>query len=317
MSRIRSIAHLTLLDLEPPALVATAAAAGFDRVGIRVSPASAGEQGYSIRPRSLMLRDTLLALDDHGMRVLDVEAMRVDARSSRDQWMTTLEVGAALGAQVLNVIGADEDLDRFADTFAVLAADSEGFGIRASLEPISYCPLRTVAQARDIIARAGRGGIMLDTLHFVRAGQAVSDLRDLPEGTISVVQISDGPATPPTDIPIPAMVPLGQALDGTPRQQESRIRRLLPGDGVFPLHDILRALPDDVPVSVEVPDVQRVAREGARRWAESAFVAMASTLEGSARISKAVKRSSLLTTDIRPDRLTNGREECSAQSEAK
>ena len=56
MSTQIGIGHLTLLALTPPELVAVAAQAGYDFVGLRVRPATAGEQRYPMEPGSPMSR---------------------------------------------------------------------------------------------------------------------------------------------------------------------------------------------------------------------------------------------------------------------
>ena len=107
-----SLAHLTLLASAPPDLLRAAASAGFERVGLRVVPATEGEDRYPLAAGSPMLRDTVSLLDDLGLEVLDVEALRLDGSTSPAQWLPALELGAVLGARVLNVIGADGDRGR-------------------------------------------------------------------------------------------------------------------------------------------------------------------------------------------------------------
>jgi sugar phosphate isomerase/epimerase len=106
------IAHLTLLDVSPPELVAVAAAAGFDAVGVRVVTAGPGEEPWPMTPGSPMLEETARRLGDTGVRVLDVEVLvlRPDTRS--EDYEPALEAGARLGARFLNVMGDDPDPER-------------------------------------------------------------------------------------------------------------------------------------------------------------------------------------------------------------
>lgn len=71
-----SISHLTALHATPPELVSAAAGAGFDAVGIRVWPA-ADEPAYPMLGDTPMMRETLARLADTGLRVLDVEVLRL------------------------------------------------------------------------------------------------------------------------------------------------------------------------------------------------------------------------------------------------
>ncbi|WP_413804540.1 sugar phosphate isomerase/epimerase family protein [Streptomyces sp. OE57] len=253
------LAHLSALHLTPPSLVTAAGEAGFTSVGVRVFPATKTEARYPIAPGTPMTAETVRRCRATGVSVLDVEAFTLDGARGPADWTPALAAGAALGARLLNVIGADPDPSRLQDSLAALVADASAFGIRPCLEPISYQCVNTVAAAMRLAQVTG-AGIMLDVLHFVRAGGTIADLEALPTEIVEVVQLCDGPSSVP-DLPTPAQLPLGQSLDGSPRQLESRSHRLAPGAGAFPLAEILRALPD-VPISVEVPNVALVEREG-------------------------------------------------------
>ncbi|MFJ9180533.1 sugar phosphate isomerase/epimerase family protein [Streptomyces sp. NPDC102360] len=253
------LAHLSALQLDPPALVSAASEAGFASVGVRVFPATPTEARYPVAAGTPMAAETVRRCRGTGVSVLDVEAFTLDGVRGPADWIPALEAGAELGARVLNVIGADPDPSQLRYSLAELVADAAGFGIRPCLEPISYQCVDTVAKAARLAEETG-AGIMLDVLHFVRAGGTVADLAALPAGAVEVIQLCDGPATVP-DLPTPTRLPLGQSVDGSSRQIESRAHRLAPGSGAFPLAGILGALPG-VPVSVEVPHVDRTAREG-------------------------------------------------------
>jgi sugar phosphate isomerase/epimerase len=192
--------------------------------------------------------------------VFDVEVFTLDGARGPDQWMPVLEAGAFLGADVLNVIGGDPERNRLLDSLAHLVHDAAQFGIAASIEPISYQYVDTFTDAAAVARHTGCA-IMLDVLHFVRAGGTISDLEAAPGGAVRVIQLCDGPPTVPA-LPNPHTMPLGQDTNGSPRQIESRAKRLVPSTGSFPLVDILRALPG-VPISVEVPDVDFVETHGA------------------------------------------------------
>ena len=259
MKRTIGLAHLSALHLSPPDLVEAAAAAGFTSVGIRVYPATPGESPYPMAAGSFMSAQTIERLTATGLAVRDVEAFTLDGARGRGQWEPALEAGAALGASVLNVIGGDPDRSRLRDSLASLVEDARKYGIRPSVEPISYQPLNSVTAAGLLVEETGCG-IMLDVLHFVRAGGRIEELEDLPAGAVTVLQVCDGPVETPA-LPTPLRMPLGQDLNGSPRQIESRSKRLAPGEGTFPLRQILAALPQ-TPISVEVPDVWAVESTG-------------------------------------------------------
>lgn len=259
MNRTIGLAHLSALHLSPPELVDAAATAGFTTVGIRVHPATRGETQYPMAAGSFMSVQTIERLAATGLVVRDVEVFTLDGNRGRNEWEPVLEAGAALGASVLNVIGGDPDRARLTDSLAALVEDARKYEIRPSIEPISYQPLDSIPAAGVLVEQTGCG-IMLDALHFVRAGGLIAELKALPAGAVTVIQLCDGPAETPA-LPVPHRMPLGQDVNGSARQIESRAKRLAPGEGIFPLREILAALPD-APISVEAPDVWAVEALG-------------------------------------------------------
>jgi sugar phosphate isomerase/epimerase len=249
------VAHLTLLQLSPPDLVTTAAAAGYDFVGVRVKAVTAGEHQYPMQPGSPMSRETLRRLDDTGLAVRDVEFLSLGSDTGPADWLPALEAGAALGASTLSVVGADPDRARLGDTLARLVSDSRDFGIRPTLEPISYQPVGRVADAAALATATG-AALLLDALHIRRGGSSLDDVRALDPDLIPVVQICDGPLEAPERLDLPGELPLGMTADGSPLQLEARALRRIPGEGQFPLVDLLGALPPGTPLSVEVPDAR-------------------------------------------------------------
>lgn len=246
------LAHLTLLRLSPPELVSTAAQAGYDFVGVRVQAATAGEHRYPMEPGSPMSRETLLRLDDSGLRVHDIEFLPLGADTGPDDWGPALEAGAALGARTVSVAGIDPDRQRLTDTLAALTADAEAVGILATLEPISYQPVSTVAEAAAI-ASAADAAVLLDALHVQRGGSPIDDVRNLDPGLVPCLQVCDGPLAAPQHLELPGELPLGMRADGSLLQVEARVQRQLVGDGELPLAELVAAVPAGTPLSVEVP----------------------------------------------------------------
>jgi sugar phosphate isomerase/epimerase len=88
--------------------------------------------------------------------------------------------------------------------------------------------VKTLRQAWSIVYTAGRpnGGIVFDTLHYVRSGSTPDMLREIPGDRIHCVQLNDGP------LRLPAGVTL----------EENCFDRGWPGTGEFPLTEIVRTL---------------------------------------------------------------------------
>ncbi|MFG2591361.1 TIM barrel protein [Streptomyces sp. NPDC048438] len=246
------LAHLTLLRLSPPELVSTAAEAGYDFVGIRVNAATEGEHQYPMEPGSPMSRETLQRLGDTGLHVRDIEFLTLRPDTGPSHWRPALEAGAALGARTVSVVGADPDRRRLTDTLAALTADAAALGIRPTLEPISYQPVRTVTEAARIATAAG-AAVLLDALHIQRGGSTLDDVRALDADLIPCLQLCDGPLTAPNHLDLPARLPLGMSADGSVLQAEARVQRQLIGDGELPLAHLVAATPARTPLSVEIP----------------------------------------------------------------
>ncbi len=247
------IDHLTMLDVSPPALVNVAREAGFDSVGLRVAATAPNEQPWPMTASSSMLEETIRRLDDTGIRVLDVEVVRLRPDTRRGDYERVLEAGAKLGARYVTVNSYDPELERACETFAALTADARPYGLRPVIEPITYTQVANLEEAVYVAQRSGGGGILLDALHFQRYGGEFEQLRSVDSQLLSYVQLCDAPLAPPSGLPRPRKLPRGQSTDGTDLQLESRAMRLLPGDGELPLSDILAALPAGIPVSVEAP----------------------------------------------------------------
>ena len=249
-----ALEHLTLLDVAPPDLVSLAAAAGFDSVSLRVSPATDGEQPWPVGPGSRMLADTLRRLDDTGLRVLGAEAIRLD--SSRGHWEPVLATAAQLGARYLNAISEDRNLTRLAGRFAELTELALPYGVRPVIEFMSYKPVHTLAAALNIAALSADGRVLVDALHVQRCGVSLADLAGADPALLSYVQLCDAPREPRTGLPPPRALPRGQPVSGGDLALEARARRLLPGQGELPLAELLGALPSTIPVGVEAPSLQ-------------------------------------------------------------
>lgn len=264
-----AIGHLTLLDTSPPDLVRIAHEAGFDAVGIRVAPAGAAEEPWPMRPGSPMLAHTRRRLESTGVRVLDVEIIRLGPDTKPADHRPLFEAGAELGASFVNVIADDPDHDRARDTFAELAAEARPYGLRPVVEAMVYSQVRSLDEAIAVVDGSG-GGVTVDPLHLFRFGGSVAQLGRIDRALLLFFQVCDAPLEPPRGLPRPARLPRGQALDIDDAALEARAARLLPGAGELPLAEIVRAMPGDIPISVEAPNQVLLEEIGAAEFAHRA-----------------------------------------------
>jgi len=239
-----SLAHLTVLDTTPPELVAVAAAAGFRTIGIRLTATpSVGVPPYDILHDGPLLRETLRRLADTGVSVLDTEFLRFEPERPEGIPEGFLEVSARLGAQHVLVMSAEPDETRTVERFCELCDRAAAYGLDVCLEFAIYTGVRTLAHAAQIVARSERPNafVLIDALHFSRSGGLPAHVGQVAPSLFRYAQICDAAADMPGPTETPALI------------REARTGRLLPGDGVLPLTELVRALPRGLPLTIEAP----------------------------------------------------------------
>jgi len=254
-----SLAHLGMLDASPPLLIEAAHAAGFRGVGLRLNPARPGESPFPMQVGGAMLRETLARMRDLGVGVHDVEVIRITPGFDADSLEGVLASAQELGARLLMVNVDDVDLSRAAHHIARLAERAHAHGLALGLEFMVYTAARSLAVARELLDAAGSEtvGILVDALHFFRAGCAPEDMAD-PRIDHGFMQINDAPA---------------HRHPGLSASEEGRAHRLFPGEGALPLHCLLAYLSPGAILSVEAPSAIRMATLDARSRAAAAWQA--------------------------------------------
>ncbi|MBR8192842.1 sugar phosphate isomerase/epimerase [Burkholderia vietnamiensis] len=241
-SRALSLSALTVLELSPPQMVQCAVDAGYDYVGLRLLPATDTEVRHEIVGDTPLKRETLAVLRDTGMRVLDVEIARLKPDTDVTHYLPMLETAAELGARYVLVAGNDPDEARTVERLGRLCDLAAPLGLSPSLEPMPWTDVKDIGAGARIVDACGRRntGLIVDPIHFDRAGSSLDALRALPRAYFGYVQFCDAPAERPTDVDTLLF--------------QARCARMVPGDGGLDLAGILRALPAHLPVSVEVPN---------------------------------------------------------------
>jgi sugar phosphate isomerase/epimerase len=235
------LAALTVLELTPPEMVSCAADAGFDRVGLRLIPATPHEVQHPMVGDTPLVRETERRLSETGIQVTDVEIFRLRPETLVADFEPALATAARLGAKEALVADNDPDEARFIENFASFCELAQRFGIGGNLEPMPWTDCKTFAQGVHIVAAAGQGngGVLIDPIHFDRGGSKASEIAGVPRARFRYMQLCDAPAERPTDV------------EGLLRQ--ARAERLMPGDGGLDLSGMLRAVPPELPLSLEIP----------------------------------------------------------------
>lgn len=259
MNRPLSLAHLTVLELPPPQVVETAAAAGYTHAGIRLLPSAPGGLAYPLMDDPALLRETRRRLSDTGVRLFDLEIVRLGADFDARACQRFCEVGAELGAHSILVGGDDPEPARLAQSFAALCELARPFGLHPNIEFMPWTAVPNVASALRLVQAAGRpanAGILVDALHWARSDSPLPQLAALPRELLHYAQVCDAPAQVPGTV---------EGLIHT-----ARCERLLPGEGGIDLPALLSVLPPDLPLSVEIPHHVRAPQAGALGWARQA-----------------------------------------------
>lgn len=242
--RILSLASLTVLELSPPQMVEVAARAGYSHVGLRLEPATAEEYHFPLVADGDLRRQTLRRLRDTGIAVLDVEILRLKPQTVVADFEKLLAVGAEFGASELLVAGNDPDEQRLTDNFAALCDLAAPYGLHPHLEFMPWTDARNLEQALRIVANADRenAAVLVDAFHFDRSGSRLEDLAHVAPARLRYAQLCDVAGPRPAD--------MAEIL------RQARNERRFPGEGDCDLHGLLRSLPANIPLSLEIPTVK-------------------------------------------------------------
>lgn len=197
-----SLAALTVLDVSPANQVLCAAKAGYSHVGIRLVPATPTETQWDMIGDTPMIREVEANLRATGVKVLDIEILRVKPDTRAINWKPFFETGARLGASQVLVAGNDPDYNRFCDNFAELCEIAHPYGLTLNVEPMPWCDIATVKAAGDAMKRVNRpsAGVLVDPIHFFRADNRYEDIDALPPGSLHYCQMCDITAERPKDM---------------------------------------------------------------------------------------------------------------------
>ena len=94
-------------------MVTAVSLAGYRYISLRLLPVTPHEPRYDILGDTPMRRDLQHRLDDTGIKVVDVEFIRLDADAIVTDFLPLMETAALLQAKQLLVAGYDSDEARF------------------------------------------------------------------------------------------------------------------------------------------------------------------------------------------------------------
>ena len=240
MSRLFSIAHLSLIDTPPADLIRIAAKAGYDMVDLRLAPATPTDPVYSSSDLKRLAKDLAPLLRDTGQKVWDVEIIRLKDNTNPQDYLPLMEAAAHLGTQRMKLVCDTGDHARASALLAELAQRATPFGLTLDLEYMVFSGVKSLKAAQAAVAIASQPNlrVLVDALHWARAGDDAGGIRAA-LSVLDYVQLCDAPAA----------APVGREA----WIAEARTRRLPPGEGALALEDLLAAMPRDCVASLEVP----------------------------------------------------------------
>ena len=246
--RMLSLCPLSVLPCSPLEQIDAAHVAGFDAIGLRLWPTLATD--IDIMGDASLRRAIQQRLRNTGVRILEVDVVRIGPDTDVTAFEPVLEYAGTLGARSVSVTGRrreecqDGDEEPTLENLKKLCELASGFSITPMIEFMAYRGFGSLEEAVRAIELVDHPslGVCVDVLHLVRSGGSAPSLRAVDPRLIGCIQLCDAPAASPE----PAQIP-----------KEARFGRLYPGEGDLPLVELLTALPADTPVGIEAPSQLR------------------------------------------------------------
>jgi sugar phosphate isomerase/epimerase len=263
MARPLGLHQITATEIDPLAFVATAAQNGYDQVSLFTNgpKVPVGHESQFVFPTVTpeMEREMRALLTDSGISVTGAEFFLMTRDADLEAYVPALALGRALGARHAVTHIFDTEPARAVET---LGAFCEIAAAQDLIVAIEFCQMtpgcKSIHQAQWFVDQVARRnlGFGICPMHLTRSGGTAADIAALDPRYFIFGQICDG---------------LG--LHSAAAYFDEVHNRELPGDGDFPLHDILSALPAGIPIEVKIPcDRRRDAGVSALHYTREAFV---------------------------------------------
>lgn len=253
-----SLAHLTVLDLAPPEMIRVAARCGFQSVGLRLIAVTDTTPGYPLMDDEFMMAETKSALKAEGMTVNDIEFLKIIPETVVAELEPLVAAGAELGAKHLITAPYDPELGRLSETLAKLSEMMEKFNMSPVLEFFPWTNVPDLHTALSVVEQAGPGvGVLVDTLHFNRSNSSLEELAGVESSRLSFMHLCDAP--------------IMENYTTEDLLFAGRAERLPPGEGEINLSDIVRLMPPNLPVALEIPMLEYTSAYGCEAVAKRVY----------------------------------------------
>jgi sugar phosphate isomerase/epimerase len=223
-----NLASLKHLDYE--SALTTAAKAGFRAVGLQEVPV----EQYLASGRDLA--GARAFLDSLGLAAPEMNFFpgwiyaRGEARiAAFRRFARFCELATSLGPRIIIVTTSDEGTPDEAlanENYAELCRMAGEQGLVAALECLPWAGVKSITAGWRIVERANHpaAGIVLDIFHIMKGGSSLDDIHAIPAEKIAIVHVND-------------LIETGEDVITLGRK-----RRVLPGEGRFPLRQFIKAV---------------------------------------------------------------------------
>ena len=250
MTRPIGLHQSSAMDIRPVELIRAAAAAGYGHVSLFTNNPSVpvgDKAGMFVFPQVYEeTKDEVLGLlADSGLSVVNAEFFLMKPDTDLEDYIPGLAMGRELGAVNVMTHVFETEEPRAVDMLGRFAELAGAYELTVALEFCQMTPgCKTIHQARRFVDQVGRDniGYGICPMHLVRSGGTPADVAARP---VLYSQVNDG-----------------KGLHTSAAYFEEVHDRELPGDGDFPLHDILAAIPRDAPIEVKIPRDSRIKAGG-------------------------------------------------------
>ena len=221
-------------EITPADMVRVASDAGYNSVGLWVSPGDNWHRNTA--------GEVAAALHETGLVAIDVEVIWLQPGGKPDPLHhQIIALGGEVGAKNCLIVSSEPDREVTKHLYEDLCIHAERAGMRACLEYMAITEVKTLDDALDVVNAVDHpaGGILVDPFHHERVGHEPEKIREIPERWLSYAQLCD---MPERGVITDADAYFADAIDG----------RLAPGEGSIPVAAMTRALPADLPISLEI-----------------------------------------------------------------
>lgn len=252
MTHALSLSYYTIPELTALEAVIVAAETGCKHVGLRLLGGQPGGGETSLLSDAATRRDIKTTMVNNGITPLDANTVRLISSSNVSAFLPFLDAAYELGAKHILTTANDPEPSRLRDNLCHICDLADQRSMTIDLEFVPWLCISNLAAAATLLESCHHQalGIAVDALHFHRSGGASKHLAQLPAKWFRYVQLCDI-----TD-------------DHLPQTEaefihEATKERLPPGEGIIDLVAVLRALPSELPVALEVPQAHLAQSEPA------------------------------------------------------